>query len=49
MFEIGRCGEGINGADTIEGEREIVRIQPLGCYDLDEYVREAGGGTGRPV
>ena len=49
MFEIGHRGEGIDGADTIEGEREIVRIQPSGCDDLDEYVREAGGGTGRPV
>ena len=29
MFEIGRCGEGIDGADTIECEREIVRIHVL--------------------
>jgi hypothetical protein len=36
MFEIGHRGEGIDGADTIECEREIVRIQPSGCYDLDE-------------
>jgi hypothetical protein len=26
MFEIGHGGEGIDGADTIECEREIVRI-----------------------
>jgi hypothetical protein len=36
MFEIGHRGEGIDGADTIECEREIVRIQPSGCYDPDE-------------
>jgi hypothetical protein len=29
MFEIGHRGEGIDGADTIDGEREIVRIHVL--------------------
>jgi hypothetical protein len=36
MFRVGHRGEGIDGADTIEGARRVVRGQPPGRYDVDE-------------
>jgi hypothetical protein len=40
MFRVSRRGEGIDGADTIEGAQEIVRGQSPGRYDVDEIRAE---------
>jgi hypothetical protein len=40
MFRVSQRGEGIDDADTIEGDREIVRGQSPGRYDVVEIRAE---------
>ena len=49
MFRVSHQGEGIDGADTLDGAREKVRGQPPSRYDVDEIRREAfpSGHTSR--
>ncbi len=37
MFRVGRQGEGLDDADTIDGAREIVRREPPGRNDTREF------------
>jgi hypothetical protein len=49
MFRITHQGKEIGDAPTIEGAREIVRLQPPGTYGVDEVRTEpfASGHTSR--
>jgi hypothetical protein len=40
MVRVRHKGEGIDDANTMEGAREIVRVQPPGRYDVDEIWAE---------
>ena len=40
MFRVSHQSEGIDDADTIDGDREIVRKQPPGHYDVQEIRAE---------